>query len=328
MLSLAMLSLSALIALILDAALGWPRALYRRIGHPVGAFATLLSSSDRAWNAPHHSFARRRMAGVLTLLLLLIFTLAICHALMLLADHLLGRWSFLMIALLAWPALAQHSLYTHTKKVADALDHGGLDAGRHAVGQICGRDVRVLDEHGVARAAIESLAESLSDGIIAPLFWFLLGGLPALWAYKAINTADSMIGHKDRRYAAFGWAAARMDDIANIIPARISALLICLCQRHIGRSLSITWRYHAHHASPNSGWPEAAMAGALGLRLAGPTQYDGETYAKPWIGEGRTNASSTDIRRALHIILRCYALSWLVVAIIIVATGEMSLWLP
>jgi adenosylcobinamide-phosphate synthase len=320
-----MLSLAVPLALLIDLAIGWPSALYRRIGHPVGAFAALLNACDHRWNMAPHSFVRRRWAGMLTLLLLLGLTLGVCTALVWLADHLLGPWAFLALAFLAWPALAQHSLYVHGKAVADALDHGGLDAGRRAVGQICGRDVSVLDEHGVARAAIESLSESLSDGIIAPLFWFLIGGLPMLWAYKAINTADSMIGHKDTSYAAFGWASARLDDLVNIIPARLSALLICLSQRHVRRSLSITWRYHAHHASPNSGWPEAAMAGALNLRLAGPLQYDGEAYSKPWIGDGRTNATSADIRHALIIIRRCYALSWLITIVII---GGLFLWQP
>jgi adenosylcobinamide-phosphate synthase len=311
------LACTALIALLLDALIGWPDRLYRRIGHPVGLFAAYLSATAQRWNNQERSFAARRLAGLIVMIGLIALTLFIGHALTLLAVHLFGPWAVLVIALLAWPAFAQRSLWQHGKAVADALDQQGLGAGRQAVAQICGRDVVALDQHGVSRAAIESLAESLSDGIIAPLFWLLIGGLPALWAYKAINTADSMIGHKDSEWRAFGWAAARLDDVANLIPARLSGLLICLCQ---GRGVAVMMHDHGKHASPNSGWPEAAMAGALGLRLAGPISYDGERVLKPWIGHGRAEANSADIRAALRLLLRCFALSWLI------AGG--LLWLP
>jgi adenosylcobinamide-phosphate synthase len=312
-----MFSSLALAALLLDAAIGWPDRLYRLVGHPVGLFAAYLNAAAKVWNDQRQSFARRRIAGTVVILLLVAFTMLACQALTLLAAAYLGPCSFAAIALLAWPAFAQRSLVFHGKAVADALDLHGLSAGRQAVAQICGRDVQALDEHGVSRAAIESLAESLSDGIIAPLFWLIVGGLPALWAYKAINTADSMIGHKDSEWQAFGWAAARLDDAANLIPARLSGLLICTVR---WRGLRTMRQDHSKHASPNSGWPEAAMAGALGLRLAGPVSYDGEVNAKPWIGIGRASATSTDIRTALRIIIHCCALAWLI-------TGAL-LWLP
>lgn len=312
-----MFSALALAALVLDAGLGWPTRLYRAIGHPVGLFAAFLNEAANRWNKPCRSFAYRRIAGLCVMIALIAATLSICQALVLLAEHFLGPWSLAVTALLAWPAFAQRSLFIHGKAVADALDDQGLAAGRQAVAQICGRDVAALDQHGVSRAAIESLAESLSDGIIAPLFWLLIGGLPALWAYKAINTADSMIGHKDSEWHAFGWAAARLDDVANLVPARLSGLLICLTHM---RGFRTMMRDHVKHASPNSGWPEAAIAGALHLRLAGPLSYDGEVAPKAWIGHGRSDATSADIRAALHILIRCFALSWLI-------TGGLA-WLP
>lgn len=312
-----MFSSLALAALFLDAVIGWPNRLYHLIGHPVGFFAAFLNAAAKAGNDQSHSFTRRRMAGTVTIIILVLFTILVCQALSLLAAAYLGPWGFAATALLAWPAFAQRSLILHGKAVADALDHKGQAAGRQAVAQICGRDVGALDEHGISRAAIESLAESLSDGIIAPLFWLIIGGLPALWAYKAINTADSMIGHKDREWHAFGWAAARLDDAANIFPARLSGLLICAVR---WRGFRTMMQDHRNHASPNSGWPEAAMAGALGLSLAGPITYDGEVSAKPWIGAGRASATRTDIRAALRIIIQCCALAWII-------TGAL-LWLP
>lgn len=312
-----MIAVAALTALLLDAAFGWPDRLYRRVGHPVGFFAACLSWGAGKGNQPSRSFATRRIWGALLMLGLTGLTILLCVLLEQAAQALLGNYSPLAIAFLAWPALAQHSLCDHGKAVAEALDQSGLAAGQQAVGMICGRDVETLDEQGVARAAIESIAESLSDGIIAPLFWLLIGGLPALWAYKAINTADSMIGHKDNQWRAFGWAAARLDDIANILPARLTALMICLCARGGWR---VMWRDHGKHASPNSGWPEAAMAGALDIRVAGPVCYDGEWTKKLWIGHGRADATTVDIRAALHILKRVCLLAWMI-------TGAL-IWLP
>jgi len=298
----------ALAALALDAAIGWPGALYRRIGHPVGLFARIIGACETLWNRPERGAAARRMLGVLTILLLIILTAGTGWIVqsMLLAH--LGAWGWLAVALLAWPALAQRSLFDHVRPVAKALQTDDLPAARRAVGRIVGRDTASLDQPGIARAAIESLAESFCDGVVAPLFWLLLLGLPGIWTYKAINTADSMIGHREPRWRAFGWAAARTDDLLNLAPARLSGLLLCLAGPGGWRTL---WRDHGKHASPNAGWPEAAMAGALGLRLAGPIAYDGVMHAKPWIGDGRSDAHSGDIVRALRLYVRACLLLWI-----------------
>jgi adenosylcobinamide-phosphate synthase len=213
----------------------------------------------------------------------------------------LGPWWWLGVALLAWPAMAVRSLYDHVRPIAAALAGGDLPAARTAVGMIVGRDTANLDAAGVSRAGIESLAESFCDGVVAPLFWLLVFGLPGVWAYKAINTADSLIGHREERWGAFGWAAARIDDGANLIPARLAAVLICLAG---GGGWRVMWRDCRRHASPNAGWPEAAMAGALSIALAGPVAYDGVTQDKPWIGgEGRV-AAAGDLDRALRVYVR------------------------
>ncbi|HWW59347.1 MAG TPA: CobD/CbiB family cobalamin biosynthesis protein, partial [Sphingopyxis sp.] len=184
-----------------------------------------------------------------------------------------------------------------------------LPGARNAVGMIVGRDTAALDEAGVVRAAIESLAESFCDGVAAPFFWLLLLGLPGVWAYKAVNTADSLIGHREERWRAFGWAAARADDLMNLIPARLSGIILCLAGGGGWRTL---WRDAGNHASPNAGWPEAAMAGALRLRLAGPVAYDGAMYDKPWIGDGASEADEGDLGRALAIYVRACLLLWLI----------------
>lgn len=302
----------ALTALALDAAFGWPTALYRRVGHPVGLFARIIDRCEAGLNRPTYSFAMRRALGLLTLLLLLVVAVGPGWAMQswLLAPF--GDWGWIGVAILAWPALAQRSLFDHVRAVADRLDGGDLPAARDAVGAIVGRDTGALDEPGVARAAIESLAESFCDGVAAPLFWLLLLGLPGIWAYKAINTADSLIGHREDRWRAFGWAAARSDDLANWVPARLSGALICFAGRGGWRILR---RDAGNHASPNAGWPEAAMAGALGLRLAGPIAYDGVMQGKPWIGDGRSDTDAGDIDRALTIYLRACLMLWLIAGV-------------
>ena len=299
----------ALTALALDAAFGWPTALYRRVGHPVGLFARIIDRCEAGLNRSTHSFAMRRALGLLTLLLLLIVTVGPGWAMQSWLLAAFGDWGWIGVAILAWPALAQRSLFDHVRAVADRLDGGDLHAARDAVGAIVGRDTGALDEPRVARAAIESLAESFCDGVAAPLFWLLLLGLPGIWAYKAINTADSLIGHREDRWRAFGWAAARSDDLANWIPARLAGALICLAGRGGWR---ILWRDAGNHASLNAGWPEAAMAGALGLRLAGPIAYDGIMHDKAWIGDGRRDADAGDIDRALTIYLRACLILWLI----------------
>jgi adenosylcobinamide-phosphate synthase len=298
----------ALLALVLDAAIGWPQSLYRRIGHPVGVFAGIIDLAERRWNDSSRSDGERRMAGVATVLITLAIAGGTGWVLQSLLLAIAGSWAWPLIGLLAWPGLAQRSLYDHVRPVAEALERQDIAAARAAVGMVVGRDTADLDEAGVARAAIESLAESFCDGVVAPLFWLVILGLPGIWAYKGINTADSMIGHREERWCAFGWAAARTDDVMNLVPARLAGLLICLSGR---RGWRILWRDASNHASPNAGWPEAAMAGVLGLRLAGPIAYDGIPSRKPWIGEGDRGASAKDIRHGLNIYRRACLCLWI-----------------
>ncbi|MGV3768685.1 MAG: adenosylcobinamide-phosphate synthase CbiB [Sphingobium phenoxybenzoativorans] len=299
----------ALFALVVDAAIGWPQALYRRIGHPVGTFAFVIAFCERRWNDNRLSDGARRALGVVTVIGLTTLAFGIAFVVQEAARHLFGRWSWVAVGILAFPAIAQRSLHDHVLAVARPLEAGRLDAARAAVGMIVGRDTAALDEAGVARAAIESLSESFCDGIVAPAFWLLVLGLPGIWAYKAINTADSMIGHYEPRWRAFGWAAARTDDVANLVPARLSGLLICIAGRGGWR---IMLRDARKHASPNAGWPETAMAGVLGVRVAGPVSYDGVTHAKPWIGEGGADVSAADLYRALRIYRTACLLLWII----------------
>ncbi|TCP92863.1 adenosylcobinamide-phosphate synthase [Sphingomonas sp. PP-CE-1A-559] len=291
----------AVLAIIIDAAVGWPAPLYARIGHPVGGFARMIGWAETRWNRPTLSDTVRRAAGGVTIVSLIGIAVAVALAATSVARWILGPMAWIAIGLMAAPGLAIRSLYDHVVPVARALETGDLEAARARVAMIVGRDVATLDEAGVARAAIESLAESVCDGVVAPLFWLLVAGLPGLWAYKAINTADSLIGHREDRWRAFGWAAARTDDVANLIPARISGVLLCVAGWGGWRTMV---RDARNHASPNAGWPEAAMAGALGLRLAGPIVYDGVVAAKPYIGDGRTGVTATDLRAALGIYRR------------------------
>lgn len=307
-------------ALALELALGWPGWLYARIGHPVGGFARVIGACARAWNRAGWSAARRRLLGVATVLVLLVLAIGGGWAVQALALRLAGPWAWTVLALLAWPGLALRSLHDHVHPVGQALARGDLAAARRAVSMIVGRDTATLDSAGVARAAIESLAESFCDGVAAPLFWLVVGGLPGLWAYKAVNTADSLIGHREAPWGPFGWAAARLDDGLNLIPARLGGVVLCLAG---GGGWAVLWRDHARHASPNAGWTEAAMAGALGLRLAGPVAYDGVVHAKDWIGDGRADANVQDVARALRLYRRACAL---LIALVVVFAWKGAAW--
>ena len=236
-----------------------------------------------------------------TLAMLLLVTLAIALVIQQLLRGLPFGW--ILEILIATPFLAQKELGRAVEAVATALGTS-LDAGREAVSHIVGRDPQALDEAGVSRAAIETLAESTSDGVVAPWFWLVLLGLPGIALYKAINTADSMIGHMNERYRDYGWAAARLDDLANWLPARLTAVLItaaCFVTEHAspGAAWDIARRDARKHASPNSGWPESAFAGALGFRLGGPRSYAGEVVDLPSFGDGKTELVGSDILRAL-----------------------------
>lgn len=262
----------------------------------------------------------RRGAGIAALVILLGVTLTVALALAALC-RLAGPFALLPLALLASTLLAQRSLHEHVARVAEGLEQDGIAGGRKAVSMIVGRDPESLDEAGVARAAIESLSENFSDGIVAPAFWLGLGGLPGGALYKAINTADSMIGHKSSRHLAFGWAAARLDDLVNLPASRLTALLLTVAAATLDRQADAgsAWRGvrrdAGRHRSPNAGWPEAAMAGALGLRLAGPRVYGAVRVEDGWMGDGRAEATAADIRRALALYRRACLLLWGLAAI-------------
>ncbi len=301
--------LLGLLALLLEAACGYPDLLFRIIRHPVVWIGALISLLERGLNHTAWSFFWRRAGGVLALVVLLV----VCGGIGFAISQILRAlpYGILLEAALACSLLAQQSLGRHVAAVALGLETGGLAAGREAVSQIVGRDPQSLDQAGVARAAIESLAENFSDGVVAPFFWLLLGGLPGILLYKAINTADSMIGHKSPRYLAFGWAAARFDDLVNLPASRLSALLLSLvAPGRLVAAWRVIWRDAPRHRSPNAGWPEAAMAQALGLRLAGPRRYAGEIVADAWMGDGRPEAGAADIRAALRLYRQCLLLLW------------------
>ena len=263
----------------------------------------LLAVLERRLNRDRWSVASRCSAGVVTLVLLLGSTVVVTLPLQFLLPR--GLAGFVLLSVMAATLPAQRSLFTHVRDVAEALERDGLTAGRQAVAMIVGRNTAVLDEAGVARAAIESLAENFSDGVVAPAFWLAVGGLPGGTLYKAANTADSMIGHRSARYAAFGWAAARFDDVINLPASRLAVLWILMAAPLAGGSARGAWaavRRDAHrHRSPNAGWPEAAFAGVLDLTLAGPRVYGSEMVDDAFMGSGRREASAIDIRRALKL---------------------------
>jgi adenosylcobinamide-phosphate synthase len=309
----------ALAALVIEAAFGYPQALVRRVGHPVMWIGALIAWADRRWNRAADAFARRRFWGVAFVVGLVGTMAAIGSLLTWLVLRLLPEpFATVALAILASSLLAQRSLDHHVAAVATGLEKGGIDDGRRAVAMIVGRDPDRLDEAGVARAAIESLAENFSDGVVAPLLWLVVAGLPGLLVYKAINTADSMVGHLSERHCAFGWAAARLDDLINLPASRLSALFLMLAACVVPDALPhaawrAVWRDAQKHRSPNAGWPEAAVAGGLGLRLAGPRIYHGEVVADAWMGEGRAEVDAGDIRHAL----RLYRVACLIQALIV-----------
>jgi len=300
-----------LAALALDALFGEPVWLYRRIPHPVVAIGKGVAVLDRLLNRAHWPEARRRLTGAVALGAIVGLLAGGVWLLSAGLDPLPGGW--LIEAALASTLIAQRSLHDHVAAVARGLEAEGLAGGRRAVAMLVGRDPAALDGHGVCRAAIESCAENFSDGVAAPVFWYALLGLPGLAAYKAINTADSMLGHRSSAYRAFGWAAARTDDLVNLVPARLSGLLLAAVQpgRRGIAALRAMWRDAACHRSVNAGWPEAAMAGGLGLALAGPRVYAHAVVPDAWMGRtGRAAATTRDVRRCLVVLRRACAGLW------------------
>ncbi|WP_087608052.1 adenosylcobinamide-phosphate synthase CbiB [Komagataeibacter europaeus] len=297
------------IASVTDMAVGYPQALVRRVGHPVMWTGGLIGLLDRRLNTPDATPARRRASGFVASVLIVSVPTATAILVDRAIHRILPRWLALpLTAVLASSLVAQRSLHDHVKAVAvQAQD--SLPAARRAVSHIVGRDPEQLDEAGVLRAATETLAENFSDGIVAPLLWMVVGGLPGAVFYKSVNTADSMIGHRTPRHEAFGYAAAKLDDLVNLPASRLSALWIILAAltlkgMNARDAVRILRRDARHHRSPNAGWPEAAMAGALGVRLSGPRAYNGVSVAEPWVGDGRSGLLPADLHRALALYRR------------------------
>jgi len=293
-----------LVALAVDAVIGDPPAFYQIVPHPAVIMGRLVGLMDDTLNRPALAHWLRRLLGLFAIIALSIFWGAVAVYLTRWLDGVPYGWVVLGVVMST--LLAQKSLYQHVGDVASALEADGLEAGRAAVGKIVGRQTDSLDGAGVSRASLETLAENFSDGVVAPVFWALLFGLPGLLIYKSLNTADSMIGHLNQKHGDFGWAAAKLDDFANLIPSRLAGLLIVLAalvHRPGGAadSFKTLWRDGRKHRSPNAGVPEAAMAGALDVQLSGPRIYDGHAVDEPWLGEGREDATPADIRAGLRV---------------------------
>jgi adenosylcobinamide-phosphate synthase len=352
-----------LASLALEAAVGYPAALHVRIPHPVVWAGNAIGALERLWNKPAYSFARRRLLGFVAVGLVtggaILAGWGVQWVVARLAESIVWNagagaavgaacavgavgafgvaWAvrltaMALVALVGTIGLAQRSLFEHVNNVLTSLRAGNLPASRERVSLIVGRDTRQLDATGVSAAALESLAESFNDGIVAPAFWFLIAGLPGLFAYKVINTADSLIGHKEERWRAFGWTAARVDDVANLVPARIAGVLLVLAGL---RGFGVMVSDAAKHASPNAGWPEAAMAGALRIRLGGPATYDGVVHERPVFGTG-PGPGVGELRRGLRLYVIACGLLWLAIAAVgvvvemgsdVAGTASGALWL-
>jgi adenosylcobinamide-phosphate synthase len=311
-----------IVAFGIEAVLAYPAPLFRAIGHPVSWIGALIGAFDTTLNRPDYSDTMRRIAGVATVVLLLAVSLGAGLALEA-GARAVPYLGFALAVVMVATLIAGGNLDQHVRAVASALRTEGLAGGRRSIARIVGRDPESLDEGAICRAAIESLAENASDGVTAPALWFLVGGLPGMIAYKAVNTADSMIGHLSERHRAFGWAAARLDDLVNLPASRLTGLMFIAAAALVpdasaSSAWQALWRDARLHRSPNAGWPEAAMAGALGLRLAGPRTYHGVLVDDHWMGDGRAEATARDIDRALTIYRVAFGGTLLVVAAIAV----------
>ncbi|MDI2112601.1 adenosylcobinamide-phosphate synthase CbiB [Commensalibacter nepenthis] len=291
------------IAIFIDAVWGDPKSIYNKIPHPIVWIGNLIGFFDKKLNHPHHTPRQQKRNGFITLGL----TIATSSIFGFFLQKILFKYlpkpiAYLTSGIIGSIFIARHSLYEHVQNVADALNYPDINIARHTVSQIVGRNTEQLDQSGIARAAIESLAENFSDGVTAPIFWGCIGGLPGIIAYKAINTADSMIGHKTEKYLFFGYAAAKTDDYVNFPASRLSALWIVLAA---SKNPIADFQYVAKeakkHNSPNAGWPEAAMANCLSIYLAGPRQYHNDMINTPWIGKGEKKISKSNITNALKI---------------------------
>jgi len=311
-----------LAALVLDWFLGEPKALWTRFPHPVVLFGRAVTFADNRLNKSDDVDTRQYKSGAVAITLLVLLALLAAFVIQYgLAFG--GVFGVLGEVLIVFVFLAQKSLADHVGAVATRLRKDGLEGGQSAVSLIVGRDPDLLDRSGTCRAAIESLAENFSDGVVAPALWYAVFGLPGLFVYKMINTADSMIGHRSQKYLHFGRAAAQIDDLANWLPARMSAFLIAAgagllngpaSARH---ALGVAFRDAGLHRSPNAGWPEAAMAGGVDIALGGPRVYANETVEQAWLNSsGRHALGATDVEAALQVFSRSCFVGWGLVALL------------
>lgn len=315
----------ALMALVLDYLIGDPDWLWRKIPHPVAVFGAAIKFFDRQFNRQSMHRPCRKIWGCLAILALLALAFIVAFY----VHTLFLKFGFLGVVVEAFIAsifIAQKSLVDHVQNVAKAFQQHSLQQARKAVSMIVGRETKNLDEGAVSRAAIESLAENSSDGVIGPVFWYLILGLPGIVCYKMLNTADSMIGYKNARFRDFGWASARLDDLANFIPARLTALIVIFTLRVFsGKSSAINAfkvvaRDARFHHSPNAGFPECAFAGGLGIRLLGPRIYDGILVEEPFQNSDGKAAQPTDIDRALRLFHQSMAVFFMMIlSLLIVA---------
>jgi adenosylcobinamide-phosphate synthase len=309
-------------ALLIERFAGYPEPLFNRISHPVVWIGKLIGWLDKQLNVQGVSAKEGRLRGAVAVALLLAATFVPTYYVARILTHWPLGW--LAEALLATSLIAQKSLKDHVLAVYDGLGRSLAD-GRQKVSMIVGRDPAQLDEAGVSKAALESLAENTSDGIVAPVLWYALLGLPGIAMYKAINTADSMIGHKNERYQWFGWAAARLDDLVNLPASRLTGYLFAAAEpSRFKEIVAVMKRDAPRHQSPNAGWPEAAMAAALGVRFGGPRSYDGEAVDLPYMGEGRDSITRNDIKRGLRVVSRAMwmlFLMMLLVAFLVATVG-------
>ncbi|MEM9471318.1 MAG: adenosylcobinamide-phosphate synthase CbiB [Pseudomonadota bacterium] len=299
-------ALTMALALLLDWLFGWPQWLYDRIGHPVTWIGRLISELETRLNLPDATRSSRMLAGAVSSLFVVLISASAAFLLQVLLPD--GMFGMVLGAVLAWPLLAARSLHDHVADVQHPLAAGNVERARDAVSRIVGRDPAKLDEAGIARSAIESLAENTSDGVTAPLFWGVLFGLPGIAAYKAVNTLDSMIGYRNERYEAYGKLAARLDDLVNWIPARLTGVCFVLVAQDRQQAWQVMRRDAGLHRSPNAGWPEAAMAAALNCRLSGPRSYGDRLEQHPWVNDGAPDPDAATIGRALAMLKRCLAM--------------------
>lgn len=300
-------------AWMIEALFGWPKPLFKLIGHPVVWLGRIIGAADKLLNRLQWPHRVRYVLGALFSLLIVSGVAAFAWAL---SCALPGTWwGWLFECVIASSLIASRSLHSHVSAVAIPLMSGNLEAARHAVSMIVGRDPKQLDDAGIARAALESLAENMSDGVTAPVFWGILFGLPGIAAYKAINTLDSMIGHRSEQHEAFGGFAARLDDVVNLLPARLTGLLITFASARVS-SARVMIRDARKHRSPNAGWPEAAMAGALDVRLSGPRRYQGHTSDEPWLNPERPDPTAAVLVKGLRIYRRACLLGMVLVALL------------